>query len=115
MRSPTVGMYYIRGRILPISLFARFREWSEDQVREIWGTLTRPPLFSTHTAFFLWSMQSSPATTVTIVSGGVWRRPGPSFKGTDGLEEVGRAPGGIGSPGRTSGENVMANGLTGDV
>jgi len=36
-----------------------------------------------------------------IVDGGICRRPGPSFMGIEGLEDVGRASAEISSPGRT--------------
>jgi hypothetical protein len=49
-----------------------------------------------------------------MVPGGKYRRPGPTFKGTAGLEGVGRASGGIGSPGSTSDESTIAHELTGD-
>ena len=51
---------------------------------------TLPLLFSTQIAFFFWSMHSGPATTEVMVDGGVWRRPGPTLSGSDGLEEMGR-------------------------
>jgi len=37
-----------------------------------------------------------------IVDGGMCRRPGPSFRGIDGLGDVGRRSEGISSPGNTS-------------
>ncbi len=63
---------------------------------------TLPLLFSTQIAFFLWSMHSWPARTEVMVDGGVWRRPGPSFSGRDGLEGTGRMSGEMISPGSTS-------------
>ena len=38
-----------------------------------------------------------------IVEGGVWRRPGPSLSGREGLEGIGRMSGEIISPGRMTG------------
>lgn len=63
---------------------------------------TRPLLLSTHIAFFLWSIQSVPAIVGVIVAGGVWRRPGPSLSGTEGLDGVGRSSADIPSPGKTN-------------
>ena len=62
---------------------------------------TLPLLFSTHIAFFLWSMHSGPARTEVTVDGGVWWRPGPSLSGRDGLEGMGRISGEMTSPGST--------------
>ena len=62
---------------------------------------TRPLLFSTQMAFFLWSMRKGPARVVVIVDGGVCRNPGPSFRGTEGLDGTGRMSEGMVSPGRT--------------
>ena len=47
-------------------------------------------------------MHSGPATTEVMVDGGVWRRPGPSLSGSDGLEGMGRTSGGMTSPGNTN-------------
>lgn len=66
------------------------------------GLLTRPPLLSTQIAFLRLSMQSAPAMVGVIVEGGMCRRPGPSFKGMEGLVDVGRRSEGISSPGNTS-------------
>lgn len=63
---------------------------------------TLPLLFSTHIAFFLWSMHSEPARTEVIVDGGVWRRPGPSLSAWDGLEGIGSVSEEMTSPGNTS-------------
>lgn len=62
---------------------------------------TLPLLFSTQIAFFFWSMHSEPARTEVMVDGGVWRRPGPSLSGRDGLEGMGRTEGEMTSPGIT--------------
>jgi hypothetical protein len=42
---------------------------------------TRPPLDSTQIAFLRASLHSWPETVEVIVLGGIWRRPGPSFRG----------------------------------
>ena len=51
---------------------------------------TLPVLFSTDIAFLLASMHRAPASTVVIVDGGVYRSPGPSLRGRDELEGIGR-------------------------
>lgn len=63
---------------------------------------TRPLLFSTHIPFFLWSMQRVPAIVGVIVAGGVCRRPGPSLRGIEGLDGVGKSSAEMSSPGKTS-------------
>ena len=62
---------------------------------------TLPLLFSTHIAFFFWSMRNGPATTDVMVEGGRCRKPGPSLSGIEGLEGIGRTSEEIVSPGRT--------------
>jgi hypothetical protein len=54
--------------------------------RERGKELTRLPLNSTQTAFFLLSVQSWPATVGVMVFGGMCRRPGPSLRGNLGCE-----------------------------
>ena len=63
-------------------------------------TLTLPLLFSTQMAFFLASVLRLPAVVTMIVEGGIWRRPGPSFRGMEVLVGVGSVDGGRVSPGR---------------
>lgn len=53
-------------------------------------------------AFFLWSMHSEPARVVVMVEGGVCRRPGPSLRGMEGMEGIGRTSDEMVSPGRTT-------------
>ena len=60
--------------------------------------------------FFLGSVMSSPATVDWRVSGGTWRRPGPSRRGRF-LFDVGIRDGSIASPGRTMG--LAAAAMTG--
>lgn len=48
--------------------------------------ITRPVLFSTQMAFFLWSTKREPATIGVMDDGGTWRSPGPSFKGLEELD-----------------------------
>lgn len=67
----------------------------------IHGRHTLPPLFSTHNAFFLRSMQSGPAKVVVTVEGGVCRRPGPSLSGAEGLGGIGSTSSDRISPGIT--------------
>ena len=62
---------------------------------------TRPPLFSTHIAFFLCSMHKDPAIVGLIVEGGTCRKPGPNFKEVKGLAGIGRRSGEMFSPGKT--------------
>lgn len=69
---------------------------------EMGPIITLPVLFSTHIAFFLGSIQRGPANTALMVEGGVWRRPGPSFRAFDALEGIGRSSVGIISPGITN-------------
>lgn len=66
------------------------------------SAITRPPFFSTHIAFFFWSIQRVPAMTEVIVEGGTWRRPGPSLSGRDGLEGMGKTSAEMVSPGSTT-------------
>jgi hypothetical protein len=63
------------------------------------GGRTRPELCSIQMAFLRASVQSCPGTVGEMVLGGMWRRPGPSFKGTSG--RLGRREGSRWSPGRT--------------
>ena len=51
-------------------------------------------------AFFLASVLRLPAVVTMIVDGGMWRRPGPSFRGVEVLVGIGSLDGGIVSPGR---------------
>ena len=46
-----------------------------------------------------------------IIEGGICRKPGPSFNGTEGLEEKGKMLEPIVSPGRTSNWVAMASDL----
>lgn len=69
--------------------------------------ITLPVLFSTHIAFFLGSIQRGPASTALMVEGGVWRRPGPSFRAFDALEGIGRSSVGIISPGMTNPAGIL--------
>ncbi len=64
--------------------------------------ITLPLLFSTQIAFFFRSIQRGPARTAVMVAGGVWRSPGPSLRGRDGLDGMGRMSGEMTSPGSTS-------------
>lgn len=65
------------------------------------GAITLPLLFSTHIAFFFWSMQREPARVGVIVEGRIYRKPGPSLSGRGGLEGIGKTSGDTTSPGRT--------------
>ena len=62
---------------------------------------TLPLLFSTHIAFFLWSMLRAPASVGVIVDGGTCRRPGPSLSGTEVFDGTGSTSAEIVSPGST--------------
>lgn len=71
-------------------------------------SFTLPVLFSTQIAFFLGSIQRGPARTALMVEGGVWRRPGPSLRGFDALEGIGRSSVGIISPGMTNAAGILS-------
>ena len=84
------------GKVLHFPLDCNARLWHGSC-----GKFTRPVLFSTQTAFFLWSTKREPATIGVMDEGGTCRRPGPSFRGPDGVVCMGRMLGDISSPGRT--------------
>lgn len=65
------------------------------------GENTLPLLFSTHIAFFFWSMKREPPMVEEMVEGSTCRRPGPSLSGRDEFEGIGKRSGDITSPGRT--------------
>jgi hypothetical protein len=67
--------------------------------------LTRPPLYSTHTAFFLLSAVTVPAMVALIVDGGRCRRPGPSLRALE--ADVGSKELGSVSPGSTTDESMV--------